>query len=73
MWHHVRSGGWWSWLPKATWVVNLKGKCPKVTDKQGGAMWTQLVPGDPSPESAAGTGQCRPFHLPTVSKGAWWA
>lgn len=48
-------------------------KCPKVTDKLGGAMQTQLVPADLSPESAAGTGQCRPFHLPTLSKGAWRA
>lgn len=55
------------------WVVNLKKKCPKVTDKQGGAMQTQLVPEDFSPESAAGSGQCRPFHLPTLSKGAWLA
>lgn len=54
-------------------MVNLKKKCPKVTDKLGGAMQTQLVPADLSPESAAGAGQCRPFHLPTLSKGAWRA
>lgn len=46
------------------WVVNLKKQWPKVTDKLGGAMQTQLVLADLSPESAAGTGQCRPFHKP---------
>lgn len=51
-------------------MVDLKSP-PRVTDKQGGAMWTQLVPGDLSPESVVGTGHCRPFHLTTVSKGAW--